>query len=211
MTLSYRLIISDIDSTLIEQEVIDLLAGFAGFGEEVSAITRRAMAGELGFKEALFERVALLRGLPIEVLRQVAERITFNQGALELREYCRNQNIKFGVVSGGFTQVLEEIPFFQDLDYVAANSLTIANGELLGTIEEPIIDRSAKAEHLRSFADQFEIPLKDCVAIGDGANDLEMLEIAGLSVAFNAKAILRERADLCIEDDLSKLIHSLRD
>lgn len=207
--MEFQLILSDVDSTLIEQEVIDLLGEYAGKGAEVADITSRAMAGNLDFKSALEERVGLLAGQNSSILKEVTKRITLSPGALELKEYCRRKGIMFGAVTGGFLQVLSNIEFFQDLDYVAGNSLEIDAGVLTGKVIEPIIDRQAKADHLRSFALRYGVDIEKTIAIGDGANDLLMIQSAGLGVAYNAKPILRDAAKLSIQGNLKELIRAI--
>jgi phosphoserine phosphatase len=206
----FKLILSDVDSTLIQEEVIDLLAVHAGHGNEVSAVTAKAMAGRLDFRQALTERVKFLEGLPESVFEEVASQITLSPGALELRAFCRENQIKFGAVSGGFHQVLEKVPFFRSLDYLVANSLVVVDGHLTGMVDEPIIDREAKARHLDLFAQSHGIDIAETIAIGDGANDLLMLEQSGFGVAFKAKPILRKVAALSIKEDLADLISILK-
>lgn len=206
----FQLILSDVDSTLIEQEVIDLLANVAGSGEKVSEITARAMAGEIDFRSALARRVELLAGLPISSFEEVTSQITLSPGAHDLRDFCRLHGILFGAVTGGFLQILSRIEFFKDLDYIAGNDLEIENGVLTGKVLAPIIDRDAKAEHLQQFAHKFGVDMEKTVAIGDGANDLLMIQRAGLGVAYKAKPILRSAADLSIENDLKELIEVLK-
>ena len=208
--MKFKLILSDVDSTLIQEEVIDLLAAESGHATEVSVVTAKAMAGELDFREALLARVKLLEGLPESVLEKVASQITLSPGALELRTFCRENQIKFGAVTGGFHQVLERVSFFSDLDYLVANSLDVANGYLTGMVNEPIIDREAKARHLNIFAQTQGINLAETIAIGDGANDLLMLEHSGFGVAYKAKPILRKVAALSIEENLAELIAILK-
>jgi phosphoserine phosphatase len=205
-----RLVISDVDSTLIEQEVIDQLADEAGQGAQVSSITARAMAGELDFKEALIERVRLLSGLPESVFGKVAQKLSLSPGASELREFCKNNGILFGAVSGGFTQVLTHLEFFRNLDYLATNNLEVKEGLITGRVMGPIVDREGKAEHLRRFAITHDVDLSETLAIGDGANDLLMIKEARIGVAYKAKQILRDNANLVIEDDLRDVIEVLR-
>lgn len=207
--MQFNLVLSDVDSTLIEQEVIDLLGEIAGKGEAVAAITTRAMAGEIDFKSALEERVQLLAGQDSSILLEVTSRITLSPGAIELKEFCQRSGIRFGAVTGGFPQVLSKIAYFQDLDYLAGNSLEIDEGILTGRVTEPIIDRQAKADHLKQFAIASGVDIKRTVAIGDGANDLLMIQSAGLGVAFNAKPILREAAQLSIEGNLREVIQAI--
>ena len=204
--MKYQLILSDVDSTLITQEVIDLLASKCGRGEEVAEVTRAAMSGELEFKEALFRRVSCLAGLSISVLDEVASEITLSPGAQELREFCSKKGIKFGAVTGGFYQVLERHPFFNSLDFLRANTLEIKKGELTGKVEGEVIDRNAKATYLLEFARNSGVEINTCIAIGDGANDLEMIKSAGLGIAFKGKEILKAKADLCIEKSLAEVI-----
>jgi phosphoserine phosphatase len=207
--LKYRLVLSDVDSTLIDQEVIDLLGGMAGKEREISEITSRAMAGELDFGDALRSRVSLLEGLPASVLKEVTNSITLSPGALELKMFCRTNEIFFGAVSGGFIQVLRNMTFFEDLDYLEANSLEVIDNRLTGKVSGPIIDRKSKADHLERFAQSLNIRLEETIAIGDGANDLSMIQSAGLGVAFRGKEILRNTATLSIEKSLSELIEFL--
>mgnify|MGYP003345632729 FL=1 len=204
--MKYRLILSDVDSTLIEQEVIDLLAERSGHGSEVAEITRAAMAGELDFRSALTHRVKLLEGLTDQDLVEVASQIRLAPGALELREFCRSNNIKFGAVTGGFAQVLQHIPFFAELDFLRANSLQLMDGKVTGKVEGEIIDRTAKADFLSELALSNNVGLDQCVAIGDGANDLEMIERAGLGVSFRGKEILNSAADITISRSLAEVI-----
>jgi phosphoserine phosphatase len=204
--LKFRLVLSDVDSTLIEEEVIDLLAAKCGRAEEVSKITSAAMSGELDFRAALLKRVKCLAGLPITVFQEVSAQIHFAPGALELRTFCAKNQIRFGAVTGGFYQVLSSLPFFQDLDFLRANSLETNDGFLTGNIEGEILDREAKAIYLKEFAATANIALDQCIAIGDGANDLEMVKLAGLGVSFRGKRLLREQADLSIETSLAEVI-----
>lgn len=202
----YRLIISDVDSTLIENEVIDLLATHTDRSEIVAAITERAMRGEIDFETALRERVRALSGLSAEVIEEVANEIRLSAGAIELKNYCFENQIKFGAISGGFIQVLQELPFFKDLDYIKANVLEIVNGTLTGEVSGAIVDRAEKARQLVAFAKREGIKMEETIAIGDGANDIEMIDRAGLGVAYRGKEILRNRADLTIERSLEELI-----
>lgn len=202
----YRLVLSDVDSTLIQEEVIDLLATHSGRGEEVSKITRAAMSGELDFKEALRQRVGALKGLPVSIFERVAAQVNLSPGAVELRKFCRLNNVRFGAVTGGFYQVLNHIPFFQELDFLRANSLEVKDGSLTGEVEGEILDRVAKAKYLEEFAREVKVPLAECVAIGDGANDLDMVTRAGLGIAFRGKQILKKSADVSIEESLAEVI-----
>jgi phosphoserine phosphatase len=190
-----RLIVFDVDSTLIQGEVIEMLAQRAGAGEAVAAITGAAMRGEIDFAESLHQRVATLAGLPVGVLEEVADEVELTPGARTTIRTLRRLGFHCGVVSGGFRQVIEPLAHELMLDFVAANELEIADGRLTGRVVGPIVDRAGKAKALRDFANQAGVPMEQTVAVGDGANDIDMLNAAGLGVAFNAKPALREVAD----------------
>jgi phosphoserine phosphatase len=190
-----RLIVFDVDSTLIQGEVIEMLAHRAGAGAEVAAITEAAMRGELDFAESLHKRVATLAGLPAEVLDEVADALELTPGARTTIRTLRRLGFHCGVVSGGFRQVIDPLAHELMLDFVAANELEILDGKLTGRVTGPVIDRAGKAKALRDFAQQAGVPMEQTVAVGDGANDIDMLTAAGLGVAFNAKPALREVAD----------------
>ncbi|CAJ1506934.1 phosphoserine phosphatase SerB [[Mycobacterium] holstebronense] len=190
-----RLIVFDVDSTLIQGEVIEMLADRAGAGDAVAAITEAAMRGELDFAESLHHRVSTLAGLPATVVDEVAEQIELTPGARTTVRTLRRLGFKCGVVSGGFRQVIEPLAAELQLDFVAANELEIVDGKLTGRVIGPVVDRAGKADSLREFAAQAGVPLEQTVAVGDGANDIDMLSTAGLGVAFNAKPALREVAD----------------
>lgn len=190
----------DMDSTFIRQEVIDLLAAHAGVGEEVSAITERSMRGEMDFHQSLTARTSLLAGLPDTVFDDVRLEVTLSQGAEQLVKVLRSLGEKIAVVSGGFENVIAPILEGVGVDYFKANLLEIDAGFLTGRIIGPVIDREAKARYLQALARELEIPLSQTVAVGDGANDLGMMEIAGLSIAFNAKPIVVQAADVAITD-----------
>lgn len=190
-----RLIVFDVDSTLIQGEVIEMLAARAGAEAKVAAITEAAMRGELDFEESLRERVATLAGLPAEVVDEVADQLELTPGARTTIRTLRRLGFHCGVVSGGFRKVIEPLAHDLMLDYVAANDLEIVDGKLTGRVVGPIIDRPGKAKALRDFAQQAGVPMEQTVAVGDGANDIDMLSAAGLGVAFNAKPALREVAD----------------
>lgn len=190
-----RLIVFDVDSTLIQGEVIEMLAERAGAGEAVAAITEAAMRGELDFTESLHQRVATLAGLPAAVIDEVSEQLQLTPGARTTIRTLRRLGFHCGVVSGGFRQVIEPLAHELMLDFVAANELEIVDGHLTGRVCGPIIDRAGKAKALRDFADAAGVPMEQTVAVGDGANDIDMLTAAGLGVAFNAKPALREVAD----------------
>lgn len=191
---SKRIVMLDMDSTLIEQEVINLLGQSAGQSNEIAQITEKAMAGDLDFKSALIKRVALLKGLDQESLHRVRDQITLTKGAKKLIEELHHQGHKVGVVSGGFIEVIEPILKSLKVDFYRANKLKIEKGVLTGDIDGPIIDSHAKRIALEDFATQEGISLEQTVAIGDGANDLDMISIAGLGIAFNAKPAVKAAA-----------------
>jgi len=197
--MKYRLILFDVDSTLIKQEVIDLLADKSGHGIEVQQITARAMKGEIDFAQALLKRVSLLEGLPESVFDEVISQISFAEGFDELFSYLRNNGFLVGAVSGGFHNVLDKLFAQLQLDFLKANVLEVVDGKLTGRITSAPVDRMAKARALREFADLHKIKLENTVAVGDGANDLDMIEIAGLGVSYMGKEILRKKADLHLE------------
>ncbi|HKC29529.1 MAG TPA: phosphoserine phosphatase SerB [Jatrophihabitans sp.] len=193
-----RLVVLDVDSTLIRDEAIDVLAARAGVGAEVAALTSRAMAGELDFAEALKARVALLEGLTADDLDAVREQLKLTRGARTFVRTLRRLGYHVGVVSGGFTFVTDRFEKELQLDFAAANELEVVDGRVTGRIVGPIVDRAGKASALKRFAEQFGVPLSQTVAVGDGANDIDMLEAAGLGVAFNARPALREAADTSV-------------
>jgi len=202
-----RLVMLDMDSTLIVQEVIDLLAAKAGVAEEVSAITKKAMAGEMDFAQSLQARVSLLAGLNESMLSEVRSEITLTQGAEKLIQTLHLKGHKVGVVSGGFIDVIEPILKELKIDFYRANKLQILNGELTGKLEGEIIDRAAKLKALVEFAKNEGVQMSQTVAIGDGANDLDMIESAGLGVAFNAKPKVAAAAATTISgSDLSAVL-----
>ena len=190
-----RLIVFDVDSTLIQQEVIEMLAARAGAEEAVKAITDAAMRGELDFTESLHQRVGTLAGLPAEVLDEVAQDVELTPGARTTIRTLRRLGYHVGVVSGGFRQVIQPLADELMLDFVAANVLEVVDGTLTGRVVGQIVDRAGKAKALRDFASQAGVPMAQTVAVGDGANDIDMLSAAGLGIAFNAKPALREVAD----------------
>jgi phosphoserine phosphatase len=193
-----RLIVMDVDSTLIQEEVIDLLAARAGCADEVAKITESAMRGELDFAASLRERAALLAGLDASVLDAVRASLRLTPGARTLIRTLKRLGYKCGIVSGGFTAVIEPLAASLGIDYVAANTLEVADGKLTGRVLEPIIDREGKTEALRRFARAAGVPLSQTVAVGDGANDLGMIAAAGLGIAFNAKPMVRDAADTAL-------------
>lgn len=193
-----RLVIMDVDSTLIQDEVIELFAGHAGCQDEVAEVTAAAMRGELDFTQSLHARVALLRGLDASVVDKVRAEVRLTPGARTLVRTLKRLGYQVGVVSGGFTQVTDDLRERLGLDFASANTLEIEDGKLTGRVTGEIVDRAGKATLLRRFAEQAGVPLAQTVAIGDGANDLDMLNAAGLGVAFNAKPVVREAAHTAV-------------
>jgi phosphoserine phosphatase len=193
-----RLIVMDVDSTLIQDEVIDLLAARAGCAAQVAQVTESAMRGDLDFAASLRERVALLKGLDAGVLDEVRAGLRLTPGARTLIRTLKRLGYRCGIVSGGFTTVIQPLADELGIDYVAANTLEIVAGKLTGQVIEPIIDREGKTEALRSFAREAGVPLSQTVAVGDGANDLGMIGAAGLGVAFNAKPVVQDAADTSV-------------
>ncbi|GAA3053129.1 phosphoserine phosphatase SerB [Actinokineospora globicatena] len=193
-----RLIVFDVDSTLIQGEVIEMLAAKAGCEAEVREITEAAMRGEIDFTESLHRRVATLAGLPATVLDEVADALELTPGARTTIRTLKRLGYRCGVVSGGFTAIIDKLGEDLGLDFQAANELEVVDGVLTGRVIGDVVDREGKAVALRHFADAFHIPLAQCVAVGDGANDIDMLSTAGLGIAFNAKPALREVADTAL-------------
>lgn len=191
---SKRLIVLDVDSTLIQGEVIDSIAAKAGRLPQVAAVTEAAMAGELDFGQSLRDRVAVLAGLPATALDQVYDELVLTPGARTLVRTLKAMGYRCGIVSGGFTQITDRLVARLDLDFSAANTLEIVDGKLTGRLLGDLLDRHGKAEALQRFAGEFGIPLSQTVAVGDGANDIDMLATAGLGVAFNAKPYVRDQA-----------------
>lgn len=190
-----RLIVFDVDSTLVQGEVVEMLAARAGVEAEVAEITAAAMRGELDFAESLQQRVAALAGLPASVVDEVAAELRLAPGARTTLRTLRRLGYYCGVVSGGFRQVIEPLAAELMLDFVAANELEIVEGRLTGKVVGAIVDRPGKATALRQFAEENGVPMQQTVAVGDGANDIDMLSAAGLGIAYNAKPALREVAD----------------
>ena len=201
------LVVFDVDSTLIEDEVIELLADCAGKRAEVAEVTERAMAGELDFTGSLKARVIQLAGLPESVIQDTLQKITITKGAKELIAAIHLAGGKVAAVSGGFTQLLEPLAKELNLDYFRGNQLEIIDGKLTGQVTGPIIDKPAKATALTQWAKELNLDLLNTVAVGDGANDLDMMDIAGLSIGFNAKPRVRQAADVLIaKNDLTEVI-----
>jgi phosphoserine phosphatase len=193
-----RLVVLDVDSTLIQQEVIELLAAHCGREAEVAEVTARAMAGELDFEESLRARVATLAGLPESVLAEVRDSVVLTPGARTLVRTLKRLGFTVGLVSGGFIEIVGELAQELGIDHARANRLEVADGVLTGRVVGEVVDRAGKARALREFAADEGLPLSRTVAIGDGANDLDMLDIAGLGVAFNAKPLVREQAQTSV-------------
>jgi phosphoserine phosphatase len=193
-----RLIVIDVDSTLIQGEVIELLAAHSGHRAEVAELTERAMRGELDFESSLRERVALLKGIPETALDQVYDELVLAPGARTLVRILRRLGYRFAIVSGGFSQITDRLAADLGIHYAHANELEIVDGLLTGGIVGDVVDRAGKATALLSFAEQVGVPVESVVAIGDGANDLDMLEVAGLGIAYNAKALVQEAADTSV-------------
>jgi len=193
-----RLIVMDVDSTLVQGEVIEMLAGRAGCLDEVTRVTEAAMRGELDFEQSLRERVALLAGLDASVLDRVYDDIELAPGARTMVRTLKRLGYRFAIVSGGFRQVTDRIAEDLGIDYSAANELEVSDGRLTGRVLGPVLDRAGKAQALRRFAEEAGVAQSATIAIGDGANDLDMLAAAGLGIAFNAKPAVQEAADTTV-------------
>jgi phosphoserine phosphatase len=193
-----RLVVMDVDSTLIRDEVIELLADEAGCNEAVAAITARAMAGELDFEASLRERVRLLKGLDGAAVERARARIRLSPGARTFVSTLKRLGFTVAAVSGGFTVFTDRLRADLALDYAYANTLELADGILTGEVVGPIVDRAGKARLLGEIAAAEQVPLSQTVAVGDGANDLDMLAAAGLGIAFNAKPVVRRQADTTV-------------
>jgi phosphoserine phosphatase len=204
-----RLVQLDVDSTFIQQEAIELLAAKAGVLEQVSAITESAMRGELDFEQSLRARVAILKGLPDTVIQQVQQEISLTDGAADLVTELHAKGHSVALVSGGFIDIIEPMIQSLSIKYYKANRLEIVAGILTGGLIGPVIDRAAKASALREFAMDSAVAMENTVAIGDGANDLDMMAIAGLSIAFNAKPIVAQSADLKINEPSLRSVQTL--
>jgi phosphoserine phosphatase len=190
-----KLVVMDVDSTLIQEEVIELLGKKAGKGAEIAAITESAMRGELDFEASLRARVKFLAGLPESVLTDVQKEITLTPGARTLVRTMHKLGHHVALVSGGFERVIAPIVAELGIKHMRANNLEILDGKITGNLVGPIIDRAGKANALREFATEHSIALEQTIAIGDGANDLDMISIAGLGIAFNAKPAVKAAAD----------------
>ncbi len=190
-----RLVVMDVDSTLVQGEVIEMLAEHAGCGAQVAELTAAAMRGELDFEQSLRARVALLAGLDARIFDKVREDLQLTPGARTLVRTLKRLGYTVAIVSGGFTQVTDALVAELGIDHSAANTLEVEGGRLTGRVAGPVVDRAGKAEALARFAAAEGIPLSQTVAIGDGANDIDMLVLAGLGIAFNAKPVVREAAN----------------
>ncbi len=195
MRFATKLVVMDVDSTLIQQEVIELLGAKAGVQSEIAKITEAAMRGELDFEASLRARVALLKGLPVSVLDEVQSEITLTPGARTLVRTLKKLGHHIALVSGGFEPVIAPLAAELGIDHIRANNLEIADGKLTGELTGAIIDRAGKASALRDFAAEHNVDLEQTIAIGDGANDLDMIAIAGMGIAFNAKPAVKAAAD----------------
>ena len=195
MRFATKLVVMDVDSTLIQQEVIELLGAKAGVQSEIAKITEAAMRGELDFEASLRARVALLKGLPVSVLDEVQSEISLTPGARTLVRTLKKLGHHIALVSGGFEPVIAPLAAELGIDHIRANNLEIANGKLTGELSGSIIDRAGKASALRDFAAEHNVDLEQTIAIGDGANDLDMIAIAGMGIAFNAKPAVKAAAD----------------
>ncbi len=200
------LVVFDVDSTLIQDEVIELLADVAGKRSEVAEVTERAMSGELDFASSLAERVATLVGLPERVIAETVARVRPTPGLSDIIDAVHSRGGKVAAVSGGFSQILEPLAADWGLDFWRANLLEIEGGVLTGRVSGEIVDRRVKAEMLETWASTCNLSLAQTLAVGDGANDLDMLALAGLGVAFNAKPVVRASTPLSVERNLGELI-----
>ena len=207
MTSARFLVVLDADSTLIRNEVIELLADEAGRRAEVQAVTEAAMRGEVDFAQSLRSRVAALQGVPVSAFERVRARIEPTPGVRELTAAVHDRGGVVGVVSGGFHEILDEIAPALGVDRWRANRLEVADGVLAGRVDGDIVDGAVKASSLQEWAAELGVPSHATVAIGDGANDLQMMAVAGLGLAFNAKPAVRDAASLVIgPQDLSEVI-----
>lgn len=204
------LVVLDVDSTMIEQEVIELLAERVGLRDQVKILTDQAMAGEIDFRTALLKRVGLLDGLTDQVFQEVLSDIRVTDGVTELISTVQKSGGLVGAISGGFSQVLEPLADKLSLNFFKANNLEILDGVITGRIIGDIVDADMKARTLLEWAGEYGFDMSNTVAVGDGANDIQMLKTSGFAVAFRPKDVLREHADLIIEgDSLEPLISVL--
>ena len=202
------LCVLDVDGTLIEEEVIDLLGKEAECEEEVALLTAQAMRGELDFEESLRKRVSLLQGLSVDKFEHLYTQVHFSKNAQEFVKILQKHDIEVGLVSGGFIPIVERLAKDLGISLFAANQLEIRDGHLTGNLVGPIISREVKKETLVRWADELEVPIDRTIAIGDGANDLAMLKRAGIGIGFCAKEIVKEEIPLQIEDrDLTQVLN----
>lgn len=205
-----KLVALDFDSTLVQEESLNILAASIGKEEEVSKITHRAMSGSIEFEESLRLRMKLFAGLHVEELKNVAELLTPSPGAVNLIHFCKENQISLAIISGGFLEVINSFSLRPNFEFVHANSLKVLDGKLTGEIDDFSITRSGKAVALSEIATRMKINRENILAIGDGANDLEMLESAGMSVSFKGHEILDSIVDLKIEESLEEVIPHLQ-
>jgi len=207
-----KLIVFDVDSTIISDEIIDEIAKAAGIENDVAKITQKAMLGEIDFKEALIERVRLLKGLPVSVLEDIADNMKFTEGTIELIEKLKEMRYKIAVISGGFTFFTDRLKDRLCIDYAFGNELVIKDGIITGDVKEPIVDARAKRDIMIEIAEREGISHQEVIAVGDGANDQYMISDAGLGIAFNPKAILKKYADGVITDkNIAEILYCLGD
>ncbi|MCC2333028.1 phosphoserine phosphatase SerB [Cellulomonas wangsupingiae] len=205
-TAATRLVVMDVDSTLITGEVVEMLAAHAGTGELVTRITERAMRGEIDFAQSLHERVATLAGLPVSVFADVLAEVELTPGARELVAELHARGWPVGLVSGGFVEIVGPLAADLGIDLVHANRLEVRDGRLTGHVDGPVVDRAAKAVTLADYARRSGVPMDRTIAIGDGANDLDMLAAAATGIAFNAKPVLVAAADAVVRDRLDAVL-----
>ncbi len=201
-----KLLVLDADSTLFNEEAIDLLAALAGVQNQVSSITEAAMRGELDFSQSLIQRVGLLKNSSATLIDAARNQLTLTEGAIELISAARQRNCEVAIVSGGFAEIIEPLLISLGIHKYRANQLEIQDGVLSGNLVGAIVDRSAKANILKEFARELNLDLIDTIAVGDGANDIEMIETAGIGIAFCAKSALTKVADVSINTRDLKLV-----